>query len=142
MLRVPRPVQELYLSVKQARDDLTQDLHSAPTAWQIADHLGVPEGEVIEALQAGDNYWPVSLDIRISEDEPAREIPVTDLSFEHTLARIDLERLTPTLDDRETRIVKRLYFDGWTQRRVAEEIGVSQMQVSRLLARALAKLQA
>lgn len=142
MLRVPRPVQETYLAVKQARDDLTQDLGTAPSIRQIAEHLEVSEAGVLEAMEAGDNYWPVSLDVRISDDEPAREIPVTDPSFEQSLARIELERLIPTLDDREMLIVKRLYFDSWTQRRVAEEIGVSQMQVSRLLARALAKLQA
>jgi RNA polymerase sigma-B factor len=142
MLRVPRPVQETYLAVKQARDDLTQDLGTSPSIRQIADHLEVPADNVLEAMEAGDNYWPMSLDVRISDDEPAREIPVTDPSFERSLARIELERLIPTLDDREMLIVKRLYFDSWTQRRVAEEIGVSQMQVSRLLARALAKLQA
>lgn len=142
MLRVPRPVQETYLAVKQARDDLTQDLGTAPSVRQIADHLEVAEEDVLEAMEAGDNYWPMSLDVRVSDEEPAREIPVTDTSFERSLARIELERLIPTLDDREMLIVKRLYFDGWTQRRVAEEIGVSQMQVSRLLARALAKLQA
>jgi RNA polymerase sigma-B factor len=141
MLRVPRPVQELYLAIKQARDDLTQELGATPTTAQIADHLRVAEAEVIEAMEAGDNYWPVSLDVRISDDEPVREVPVTDTSFEQTLARLDLERMAPNLDDRETRIITRLYFDGWTQRRVADEIGVSQMQVSRILARALAKLQ-
>lgn len=140
MLRVPRPVQELYLSVKQARDELSHTLMSSPTVGQIASHLGVNEESVLEAMGAGDNFWPASLDGR-TRDEPGIDVPVIDGSIEQSIERLQLQRLLPSLEDRERLVLKRVYFDDLTQREVAAELGVSQMQVSRLLARAVAKLQ-
>ena len=140
MLRVPRSVQELYLSVKQARDELSHTLAVVPTTKQIAHHLGTSEEAVLEALGAGDNFRPASLD-GTTDDDPATEIPVTDACFEQSLARIQVQRLLPRLDDRERLVLKRIYFDGHTQREVASELLVSQMQVSRMLAAALAKLR-
>lgn len=140
MLRVPRPVQELYLSVKQARDELSHTLMTSPTVGQIASHLGVSEECVLEAMGAGDNFWPASLDGR-TRDEPGTDVPVIDSSIEQSIERLQVQQLLPTLEDRERLVLRRVYFDNLTQREVAAELGVSQMQVSRLLARAVAKLQ-
>lgn len=142
MLRVPRSLQETYLSVKAARDELGQTLGASPTVQQIAAHLRISEEVVLSAMEAGDSYWPASLDTpRRGEEESVTDIPVVDGKFESTLDRRQLRESLPQLEQRERLIIKRLYFDGWTQRRVAEEIGVSQMQVSRLMARTLAKLR-
>lgn len=141
MLRVPRSLQETYLRVKEARSELTQQLGASPTIPQIAQHLGVSEDAVLDAMDAGYNYWPASLDVA-TEGDPVTDIPVTDAGFERSLDRERLRRLMPALDQREQLILKRIYFDSRTQRHVAEEIGVSQMQVSRLLARTLEKLRA
>lgn len=141
MLRVPRSLQERYLAVKEAREELTHELGCSPTIAQIARRVGVSEEAILEAMEAGDNYWPASLDVGTSEDAPVTEVPVIDEGFERSLDRQELRNLLPQLDRREQVILKRLYFDGWTQRRVADEIGVSQMQVSRLLVRTIGKLR-
>ena len=142
MLRVPRSLQETYLSIKTAREELGQTLGASPTVPQIATHLGISDESVLAAMEAGDSYWPASLDTpRRGEDEPGVDVPVIDGGFDSSLERRQLRESLPKLEERERLIIKRLYFDGWTQRRVAEEIGVSQMQVSRLMARILAKLR-
>ena len=141
MLRVPRSLQERYLAIKEAREELGHELGCSPTIAQIAARVGVSEEAILDAMEAGDNYWPASLDVGTSEDGPGIEIPVIDERFDRSLDRQELRQLLPQLDRREQQILKRLYFDGWTQRGVADEIGVSQMQVSRLLARTLAKLR-
>ncbi len=141
MMRVPRSVQELYLSVKDAREELGHRLGASPTIPEIAAHLGVPEESVLDAMEAGDSYWPASLDMRMADDEAKTDIPVIDRAFDHSLDVQQLQGLLPRLDRREQLILKRLYFDGRTQRQVAAEIGVSQMQVSRLLVRTITKLR-
>jgi RNA polymerase sigma-B factor len=140
MLRVPRSVQELYLSVKQARNELTNSLGASPTVRQIADFLETTEAAVLDAMGAGDNFWPASLDKRTG-DEPPTEVPVVDLSLDQSLDRLQVQRRLPELDESEHLVLKRIYFDSFSQREVAAELGVSQMQVSRILARALSKLR-
>ena len=141
MLRVPRSVQEAYLAVKEARDTLTHELSASPSIQQIAQRVGVSDEAVLEAMEAGDNYWPESLDVGVFEGEVGREIPVQDGGFDLSLERHQLAALLPRLAPRERVILKRIYFDGWTQRQVADEVGVSQMQVSRLLSRTIEKLR-
>lgn len=142
-MRVPRSVQETYLAVEKARDVLGQQPAASPTVQQIAEHLGTSDEAVLMAMEAGENYSPASLDVPSSDGkygsiEPAVEEPGLDL----TLDRRQLELALPKLDKQELYLIKRLYFDGCTQKHVAAEIGVSQMQVSRLAARMLAKLRA
>jgi RNA polymerase sigma-B factor len=142
MLRVPRSLQETYLAVKAAREELGQTLGTSPTVQQIAAHLGTTDEAVLAAMEAGDSYWPASLDTpRKNDEDSVTDVPVVDAGFDSSLDRRQLRESLPKLEQREQLILKRLYFDGWTQRRVAEEIGVSQMQVSRLMARTLAKLR-
>ena len=140
-MRVPRSIQESYLAVKQAREVLTHELSCSPTIQQISARLGISDETVLEAMEAGENYWPESLDAGTFEGDAGRDVPVTDGGFELTLERQQFATLLPRLAPRERLILKRLYFDGWTQRQVAEEVGVSQMQISRLLAKAMEKLR-
>jgi RNA polymerase sigma-B factor len=141
MMRVPRSVQESYLAVKEARESLTHELSCSPTIQQIAERLNVSDELVLEAMEAGENYWPESLDVGVFEGEPGRDVPVDDDGFDRALERQQFSALLPRLAPRERLILKRVYLDGWTQRRVADEIGVSQMQVSRVLSRTLEKLR-
>ena len=141
MLRVPRSTQELYLAIKEAREDLGHELGRTPTPAQIGDRLGVGEEAVLEALEAGVSYWTTSLDLRGADGERGVDIPVADVSLDRALDRVRLRGLLPRLDHREQLVLRRLYFDGYTQQRVADELGASQMQVSRLLARTIAKLR-
>jgi RNA polymerase sigma-B factor len=141
MLRVPRSTQELYLSIKDAREELGHQLGAPPTVAQIASHLEVTEEHILEAMEAGESYWTASLDGRGPDGERSIDIPVTDWALDRTLDREGLRLLLPRLDQREQLILKRLFFDGYTQQRVADELGASQMQISRLLARIIAKLR-
>lgn len=133
MMRVPRHVQESYLAIKTAREELYQELACSPTIDQIARRLRISEEAVLEAIEAGDNFLPQSLDCGPDEDSPGREVPVIDAAFDVMLERNLLMEAIPRLSRREQLVLKRVYLDGWTQRKVAQEIGVSQMQVSRLL---------
>jgi RNA polymerase sigma-70 factor (sigma-B/F/G subfamily) len=141
MLRVPRSTQELYLSIKDAREELGHRLGAPPTVAQIARHLEVTEEDILEAMEAGGSYWTASLDVRGPDGERSIDIPVTDRALDRALDRERLRVLLPGLEDREQLILKRLFFDGYTQQRVADELGASQMRVSRLLARIIAKLR-
>jgi RNA polymerase sigma-70 factor (sigma-B/F/G subfamily) len=141
MLRVPRSTQELYLSIKDAREELGHQLGAPPTVAQIARHLEVTEEDILEAMEAGGSYWTASLDVRGPDGERSIDIPVTDKALDRTLDRQRLRVLLPRLDEREQLILKRLFFDGYTQQRVAGEVGASQMQISRLLARIITKLR-
>jgi RNA polymerase sigma-B factor len=141
MLRVPRSAQELYLSIKDAREELGHELGRSPTVDEIATHLGVTLDNVLEAMEAGGTYWPSSLDVYGADGERTIDIPVIDASLEQAVDRQQLRAMLPRLDDRERLILKRIYLDGETQQHVATEIGASQMQVSRLLSRTLDKLR-
>jgi RNA polymerase sigma-B factor len=92
-------------------------------------------------MEAGGSYWTASLDVRGPDGERSIDIPVTDRALDRALDRQRLRVLLPRLEDREQLILKRLFFDGYTQQRVADELGASQMQVSRLLARIITKLR-
>jgi RNA polymerase sigma-B factor len=140
-LRVPRSIQELYLRVQQAREELEHRLGTCPNVSDIATHLGVADEDVLHAMEAGSAYWTASLDAPSPDGEPSTEVGVEDRSFDKALDRQRLQEVLPRLEWRERVILKRLYFDGLTQDKVAAEIGISQMQVSRVLARTLAKLR-
>jgi RNA polymerase sigma-B factor len=133
MMRVPRQVQETYLAIKAAREELFQELSASPTIPQLAARLRISEEAVLEAMEAGDNFLPQSLDASPDEDGAGREVPIIDPAFDATLERNLLSQALPRLTKREQLVLKRVYLDGCTQRQVAAEIGVSQMQVSRLL---------
>jgi RNA polymerase sigma-B factor len=142
MLRVPRSLKETYLDVKTAREELGHRLRTSPTVEQIAEHLCIPAEDVLAAMEAGYSYWPASLDTPGADDEePVTDVPVTERGYEAALNRRQLKMSLPQLSRKEQLVVRRLYFDGWTQRRVADELGVSQMQVSRLMSQALVKLR-
>lgn len=142
MVRVPRSVQELHLASRAARDELTQILGTSPTVGQIAEHLGSSEEAVLSSMEAAQNCWPTSLDAPTREgDENVTEVPVDDPGFEAGLDLRQLRDALPALGPTEQMLIRRIYFDGWTQRRVAEELSVSQMQVSRLVSSVLERLR-
>lgn len=141
-VRVPRSVQERHLAINAARDELAQELGSSPTVGEVADRLGLGEEEILEVMDAGRAYRAESLDAPApGAEQRTIEVPVRDQALEGTVERERLREVLPTLDRRDQLILKRLYFDGWTQQQTADELGVSQMQVSRLLARTLAGLR-
>jgi RNA polymerase sigma-B factor len=140
-MRVPRPVQELYLAVKTARDELGHQLKATPSVREIAQHLGVSEDAVLEAMEAGDAYWPDSLDSGCADDDAGTDVPVMEGGYEQALEVHQVRALLPRLDERERLVIDRIYIEQRTQRAVAEQIGVSQMQISRVLHGAITKLR-
>jgi RNA polymerase sigma-B factor len=144
-IRVPRRLQELRITISSASADLTQELGRAPTVRELAEQLGVSEEEVIEGLESSNAYSTLSLDApESSEDSALSMIDVIgedDEALEHVEDRETIKPLLATLDPREKHILTLRFFRGMTQSQIAAEIGISQMHVSRLLARTLTRLR-
>lgn len=140
-MRVGRSTQEMYLEVNKARETLSQVNGRSPTIAEIAAEIGTTEERVIEAMDAERGYWLASLDAPRDESGEGIELASIDEGFERVLNRHQLEVLLPDLSRRERVILERRFFRGWTQERIARDIGVSQMQVSRLLAKTLSDLR-
>ena len=146
-VRVPRRVQELHLQLGRIVATLGQEHGRSPTPAEVAGRAGVSEEEVLEAMEAGSLYRLVSLDGPATRDDDETSELVSclgdeDGAFEQIEHRAELDDLLGALPDRERRIVELRFFDGMTQSEIAERVGVSQMHVSRLLARSLEMLRA
>ena len=143
-VRVPRRPQELHLRLGGAVNDLSQRLHRAPQVSELATELGVSEEAVLEAMEVGGAYRSSSLDARPSDDSDTpleRRLGATDVGFDLAEHRVVIERLLEDLPERERTIVRLRFFEDMTQTEIADEIGISQMHVSRLLARTLVQLR-
>ncbi|RLK09990.1 RNA polymerase sigma-28 (SigD/FliA/WhiG) subunit [Micromonospora sp. M71_S20] len=144
-IRVPRRLQELRLRISEANGTLTQTLNRAPTVADIAAHLGVTEEEVLEGLEGARAYNAVSLSTPIGDGDSATELGDTlgaeDSEYELAELRVALGPALATLDEREQKILTLRFYGNLTQSEIATQVGVSQMHVSRLLARALGKLR-
>ncbi|MFI7428157.1 SigB/SigF/SigG family RNA polymerase sigma factor [Micromonospora sp. NPDC049836] len=144
-IRVPRRLQELRLRISEANGTLTQTLNRAPTVADIAAHLDITEEEVLEGLEGARAYNAVSLSTPIGDGESATELGDTlgaeDNEYELAELRASLGPALATLDEREQKILTLRFYGNLTQSEIAARVGVSQMHVSRLLARALTKLR-
>jgi RNA polymerase sigma-B factor len=144
-IRVPRRLQELRLSLTAASGDLTQELGRSPTVSELAAKLAVSEDEVLEGLESANAYSTLSLDApdQGQDDAPAvvESLGVDDEALEGVEYRESLRPLLERLPEREKRILMLRFFRGLTQSEIAAEIGISQMHVSRLLARTLTQLR-
>jgi len=144
-IRVPRRLQELRLSITTATGELSQVLGRAPTAAELAEHLGTTVEDVLEGIESANAYSTLSLDAGAdSEEGPAamiNTIGIVDEALEQIEVRESIKPLLAALPDREKTILMLRFFRGMTQSQIAEEIGVSQMHVSRLLTRTLDDLR-
>ena len=144
-VRPPRRIQELQSRISGVASELAQQLHRSPTPSEVAEHLGVDSDEVIEALAADGCFTPTSLDKRIGDDEGATLgdlLGSDDDDLSRTEIHVALIPLVRDLAPRDRHIVTLRFFHGWTQEQIAQDIGVTQMQVSRLLARILREMRA
>ncbi|SFT65856.1 RNA polymerase sigma-B factor [Actinopolyspora lacussalsi subsp. righensis] len=143
-VRVPRRLQERHLSISSAISTLSQELGRAPAPSEIAEHLGISRDEVHQGLEAGNAYRSSSLDELLSDTD---EIPLgdaigsPDAELDEVENREAIRPLLRELGERERRIVVLRFFKSMTQTQIAEQIGISQMHVSRLLARTLSWLR-
>jgi RNA polymerase sigma-B factor len=144
-VRVPRRLQELKLSLTKAIGDLAQREGRAPTVSELAEHLQMSEEEVLEGLESANAYSTVSLDAPDSGDEDAPAVAdslgMIDDALEGVEYRESLKPLLERLPPREKKILLLRFFGNMTQSQIAAELGISQMHVSRLLARTLAQLR-
>lgn len=141
MVRVPRRVQDLHLRIGSVVSELSHELGRSPTPREIADAAGVRAEEVLEALDAGNRYRPASLDLGESSGGDAARLSQVDPELLSVEDRATLLRLLQRLPERERRVLYMRFFDDLTQAEIADEIGVSQMHVSRMLTRSLDALQ-
>ncbi|MFJ4191583.1 RNA polymerase sigma factor SigF [Kitasatospora sp. NPDC089509] len=145
-VRVPRRLQELRLALTKAGDELSQRLDRSPTVAELAVCLGVSEEDVVEGLAVGNAYTASSLDSSPGEEDSdgplAERLGYEDLALEGVEYRESLKPLLAKLPPRERRIIMLRFFGNLTQSQIGEEIGISQMHVSRLLTRTLTQLRA
>lgn len=139
-VKVPRRLKELHLRLGTATADLSQRLGRAPTATELAAELEMDREEVVEGLVAGSSYNTLSIDSGGGgEEEEARAIADTLGDVDTGLDRIeDQESLRPLLEalpERERTVLVLRFFESMTQTQIAERVGISQMHVSRLLAK-------
>jgi len=142
-VRVPRRLQELRAALTVARADLTQELGQAPTVRQLAERLNIDEDEALEGLESANAYSAISLDTPPS-DQTLSVADTLGSEDEGMLAVEYRESLKPLMDglaEREKRLLLLRFFKNKTQSQIADELGISQMHVSRLLARTLAELR-
>ncbi|HET6830256.1 MAG TPA: SigB/SigF/SigG family RNA polymerase sigma factor [Solirubrobacterales bacterium] len=146
-VRVPRSIQEGIAEVDAATADLQAELQRTPSVREIAAHLGIEVTEVLEILEANQNRRPTSIDRTIRTDDDAstpvsERIGTADEGFELIEGRITIEQELPHLDERERRVIALRFSEDMTQSQIAAEVGCSQMQVSRIIRKALDKLRA
>lgn len=145
-LRVPRRLQELRLAVRNASEELTQELGHTPSTGEVAEKLRVPPQEVAEGIGAARAYSTLSLDASAaggaeSGIELGELIGEEDADLAYLELRMTLEPALAQLPEREQRILSLRFYGNLTQTEIADRIGVSQMHVSRLLARSLRMLR-
>jgi RNA polymerase sigma-B factor len=144
-VRVPRRLQELRLDLAKASDELAQQLDRAPTVRELADRLDLPEHEIIEGMAASNAYTAGSLDAQPADDDPegalADRIGYEDHDLEGIEYIASLKPLIARLTPRDRTILSLRFVGNLTQSEIGEELGISQMHVSRLLTRTLARLR-
>jgi len=146
-IRVPRRIQDAQPRVTRAESDLAQRFGRLPLLWEIAAHCGLDAREIMEAQSANGCFAPTSLDHPVSDLDGRGATTLTDLLGEEDAAqaavdaRVALAPLVRRLEPRDQRILYLRFFEDRTQQEIADDIGVTQMQVSRRLTRILTDLR-
>jgi RNA polymerase sigma-B factor len=141
---VPRRLKELHAVVSRKLEELTSSLGRSPTIAELAEATGVEQEEVVEALEVGKAYIARSLfgdDSQDGDAEPIDSLWGEEAGYEETENRAVLAAGFRALDEREREVLRLRFFEGLAQSQIAVEVGVSQMHVSRLIRRALEKLE-
>ena len=143
-IRAPRRMQELYLQLGKVVGTLSQELGHSPTIAELAAEVEVSEEEVLEALEAGQAYRSASLDAPVGNEEGetlGAHLGEEDVSLADVESRATLSPLLAQLPPRERLILHLRFFEGLTQSEIATRLNISQMHVSRLLARSVSELR-
>ena len=145
-VRVPRGLHDRMADVDKAITELTKELQRSPSVGEIAGRLEIEQTDVLEVMEANHNRRPLSLDRPSGSDDAEESAPTEwigeeDEAFELVEGRIALDAALPYLDDRERLVLRLRFAEDMTQSQIAERIGHSQMHVSRILRRALARIR-
>lgn len=144
-VRVPRRLQELSAKVNQAIDALTQEYQRSPNLEEIATYLEVSVDEVLEAMESGEAYSSVPLETDNSSDDDVPSVidryGEEDKRLVTSDDRIVLNNVLEGFTPKEQEVIRLRFLDGLTQIEIAEQMGISQVQVSRLLRRTLKRMQ-
>ncbi|MFJ3232559.1 RNA polymerase sigma factor SigF [Streptomyces sp. NPDC086787] len=144
-VRVPRRLQELRIDLAKAGDELSQRLDRAPTVAELAERLGLSNEEVVEGMAASNAYTASSLDAQPDEEDSEGALSHRIGYEDHGLEGIEyvesLKPLIAELPPRDRKILSLRFVAGLTQSEIGEELGISQMHVSRLLTRTLVRLR-
>jgi len=142
-VHVPRRLRDLTSSVNRARSELALDLGRPPTVAELSGHLAVPEEDILSALEAATLRGASSIDSPIDADGRtlADTLPFSESSFDQVENRLLAESLLASLPERERRIVVARIYEELGQSRIADELGISQVHVSRLLRSSLDTLR-
>jgi RNA polymerase sigma-B factor len=144
-VRMPRRLKELHLAINAGTSRLSQSLGRAPTPSELAEHLGLSRDEVHEGLAAGNAYQSASLDDMLMSEDSSISLGSTIGEEDPEIAMIEqreaLHPLLQKLPERERKIVIMRFFGNMTQTQIAQKVGISQMHVSRLLAKTLRQLR-
>jgi RNA polymerase sigma-B factor len=145
-VRVPRGLQELNVQLSRLVEQLTVQLGRSPTISELAKAAGTEEEEVLEALESGRAYSSLSLSSGSGGDgeddlDPLESIGTEEHQYEVSEDRAVLAPGFKALDERERKILQLRFFEGLTQSQIAQQVGISQMHVSRLIRRSLEKIR-
>ena len=141
-VRVPRGLRELNLELSRLMEQLTVQLARSPTIPELAKGAGVEEERVLEALESGRAYLSLAVGGGGDDElDPLDSIGSEDRQYEVSEDRTVLAPGFRALDDRERRILQLRFFAGLTQSQIAQQVGISQMHVSRLIRRSLEKIR-
>ena len=143
-IRIPRGLQELNAQMARTIERLTGNLGRSPTITEIATELMTTPEQVLEALEAGSAYSPMSLSAGSAADgtlDPLETLGAEDEGYERSEERASLEPALLELSERDRTILHKRFQEGLTQTQIAEQVGISQMHVSRLIRRSLARMR-
>jgi len=146
-IRVPRRIQELSKRINLCKSTLQQSLQRTPTVRDIAEYLSCTEEEVIEAMEASQVYTPKSLDLTYDNDGDDKDVQLLDLignldkSYDSIENKDFIDKVIQKLNEVEKKVLKDRFFNSKTQMKVAEELQVSQMTVSRMEKRIVEKFK-
>jgi len=145
-VRVPRGLHDRMADVNKAIGELTEELQRSPAVGEIAERLDLEETDVLEVLEANHNRRPLSLDRPANandpDETPASEwIGTEDEGYELVEGKVALDAALPHLDERERLVLRLRFVEDMTQSQIAEQIGHSQMHVSRILRRTLQRIR-
>jgi RNA polymerase sigma-B factor len=145
VVHVPRALQELVIRVERSADTLVEDLHRQPSVAEISAAVGASEEDVLEALQASGAYRALSFDEPHGGDEDTATlgdlIGVDEHGFDRAENRATLAVLLATATSRDRKVLRMRFEQDMTQSQIGAVLGVSQMQVSRIIRQALARIR-